>query len=348
MCMMAGYIGNRTAAPILLEMLKRQEGFAGGYYSGLATLDEGRLSMEKVVGDVENLCSKTAALSLPGTIGIAHSRTPNGGGREWAHPFVDEREELAYIANGAGGKYVDCSLLFQKCLNLMESGCRFCSAQREPVKSYPALDNGLYVHSSDLMCQAIADAYTREPALPESLLRAGCNAYESYPAEITGLCLHAAHPDEIVILRHNKPLMVGRNAEGEFFFASCSLGFPEGVEWRMRMPPLSGARFLRNGEIVIRPFSSPKLMRIGEFPSPIRIEKSVLQLLREHGACSMQTLFEAAAELYPENVLSEKETIVFEALAALNTEEVVTFPTRPREPLEGQPVAPQVYADFKR
>jgi hypothetical protein len=36
MCNIAGYVGSRRAAPIILEMLRREEGFAGGFYSGLA------------------------------------------------------------------------------------------------------------------------------------------------------------------------------------------------------------------------------------------------------------------------------------------------------------------------
>ena len=31
MCNIAGYVGTKRAAPILLEMMKKEEGFAGGY-----------------------------------------------------------------------------------------------------------------------------------------------------------------------------------------------------------------------------------------------------------------------------------------------------------------------------
>ena len=41
MCNIAGYVGNKPAAPILLEMLRNQEGLAGGYYTGIATRHEG-------------------------------------------------------------------------------------------------------------------------------------------------------------------------------------------------------------------------------------------------------------------------------------------------------------------
>ena len=45
MCNIAGYVGNgkQEAAPILLEMMRAQEGYAGGYYTGIATIHEGKL-----------------------------------------------------------------------------------------------------------------------------------------------------------------------------------------------------------------------------------------------------------------------------------------------------------------
>ena len=106
MCNIAGYVGIRPAAPILIEMIRRQEGLAGGYYTGLATIHEGRIHYVKLTGDVDRLLAETDALSLPGTIGIIHSRSKAGGGDEWAHPFVDAARgepTIAYVANGSLG-----------------------------------------------------------------------------------------------------------------------------------------------------------------------------------------------------------------------------------------------------
>ena len=98
------YIGEQQAAPLLLEMLEREEGLGGGFYTGIATIHEGgRLYTEKVVGDVAALRRQTDAEKLPGTIGspIAAPRAvaiANG-----PTPFVDCTGQLAYIANGARG-----------------------------------------------------------------------------------------------------------------------------------------------------------------------------------------------------------------------------------------------------
>ena len=106
MCNIAGYVGTRPAAPILLEMMRRQEGLCGGYYSGIATIHEGKMYYAKLTGDIPRLEALTNAARLPGTVGIIHSRSNSGGGDNWSHPFVTVKNgqvRQAYVANGAAG-----------------------------------------------------------------------------------------------------------------------------------------------------------------------------------------------------------------------------------------------------
>ena len=42
MCNIAGYVGEKEAAPILVEMLKREEIFDGGYSTGIITIHNGK------------------------------------------------------------------------------------------------------------------------------------------------------------------------------------------------------------------------------------------------------------------------------------------------------------------
>ena len=77
MCNIAGYAGDRQAAPILLEMLRAQQDFDGGLSTGVATIHEGKLHYRKLVGNVDDLIRNTDVLELPGSIGISHSR-PGG------------------------------------------------------------------------------------------------------------------------------------------------------------------------------------------------------------------------------------------------------------------------------
>ena len=111
MCNIAGYVGTKPAAPILIDMLRREEGFGGGYYTGIATIHEGKLHYAKLTGDVQRLVDLTEAASLPGTVGIIHGRSNSGGGDEWAHPFIGMRDGVpvqAYAGNGITGCFCYC------------------------------------------------------------------------------------------------------------------------------------------------------------------------------------------------------------------------------------------------
>ena len=94
MCNMAGYVGEFRAAPILIEMMKREEGIQGGFQTGIATYHEGKIYYAKITGDTDRLTAMTNAASLPGNIGIMHSRSNSGGLDEWAHPFVSEKDGI--------------------------------------------------------------------------------------------------------------------------------------------------------------------------------------------------------------------------------------------------------------
>lgn len=320
MCVIAGYIGNKQAAPVLLEMLQREEGLGGGYYSGIATIHEGKLHYEKLVGDTANLLKNTRALELPGTIGIAHSRTKSGGGREWGHPFIDTKNQLAYIANGAVGVFDNLPLLTELSENLIADGHRFLSAQDEPVESYPQLKNGQSVHFSDTLCQAIGAAYETSTAEPHPLLIAASQSYQEYPSELVGLCLHAAHPDEIVVVRHNMPCEIGRNKEGEIYLATTTIAFPSDVCWQTRMPAQSGALFQRDGSILIEPFRNTPIS-IGTFPSPTAIEAAIQPLLNATEPPTVGTLCTAVKQLWPEGTLNEKAIAIYETVASMIVEE---------------------------
>ena len=95
MCNIAGYIGKRDAAPILTEMMKKQEGFGGGYYTGITTHDGTALHTAKVIGDMDNLLKETDSYHFPGKMGFLHSRSNSGGDREWGHPFLNEKGTMA-------------------------------------------------------------------------------------------------------------------------------------------------------------------------------------------------------------------------------------------------------------
>lgn len=347
MCVIAGYVGTERAAPILIEMLRREEGLAGAFNTGIATIHEGRLYWDKVVGDVSILERETKAADFPGTIGIIHSRIP-GGERSWAHPFIGQSGKLAYIANGALGKYKNMPQLAQRFQELKEQGYSFASEQQEPVTGYDSLDGGkTWVHFSEIQCQSI-DAYYRSLEGKVLRLREAIGySFERYPSEVVGVCLHVRHPDEIVVARHNKPMVLGRDARGGMYLASTAIAFPDAVCWQTRIPAASVASIQRGGELCIRAMSGKNLLPIGSWPSAVRLKEQVFGALCDQGERNMEQMFADAAALWTEDTLTEKEMVVFEMLEALLKEDQIWLQNRERNGVHENSLIPWTWAVMK-
>ena len=226
MCNIAGYVGTRPAAPILLDMIRAQEGYAGGYYTGLATLHEGKLYYAKLTGDTDRLRLLTEASSLPGSIGIIHSRSRSGGGDEWAHPFIGIRENepfCAYVANGAVGIYADRAEEFNALTQqLLDRGYPMPSAVVTEKPAYLQLKDGRSVHMSDAMCQLILSHMDRGEEQASAMESAFCEM----PSEIVGLMLSPENPESITFARFNKPMSVAFAAHGAYL-SSTPLAIPD-------------------------------------------------------------------------------------------------------------------------
>ena len=241
MCNIAGYIGSRPAAPILIEMLRREEGWNAGFYTGIATIHNGKIHCAKLTGDLDHLLKNTNAGSLPGTIGVIHSRTASGGGDEWSHPFIGEsggREILAYVANGSRGCFTPHAAEATRLAGELESsGYRFRSRENNPVGLYPALPDGGAAHMSDVMAQLITRNIDRG-ADPSTAMDA---AFCEMPSEIVGLLLSLAEPDCIHWSRINMPMFVGFADHGAYL-ASTPQAFPCITSEPTLLPANSGGR----------------------------------------------------------------------------------------------------------
>lgn len=311
MCVLAAYLGPEPAAPILLDMLAREEGIGGGYYTGLATIHGGQLHCEKIVGDVARLRRETDAEQLPGTIGIAHSRTPSGGDREWAHPFVGNTGRIAYVANGAMGAFrVDAHEPPGKTFGdmLLQKGAHFRSGAMDAVGGYPTLANGQCVHFSETMCLLIEDLM-REG---RDLLHAAARAYQQWPAEIVGMAISADDPSHVVAVRINQPLVIGRRGDA-IYAATTSLAFPPGVEWSMTMPAHAAAHVGREA-ITVLPFASH--VPVADMPPLDAVCQVLLPALHSEPQ-TIGALCELTNDLWAPGQLPQKAMLVYELVGAL-------------------------------
>ena len=99
MCGIMGYVGSQTAAPILLQGLRRLE-YRGYDSAGIATLRNGAIDRRRAEGKLENLVAALEDAPLTGTIGIGHTRWATHGRPTLtnAHPHANDR--VAVVHNG--------------------------------------------------------------------------------------------------------------------------------------------------------------------------------------------------------------------------------------------------------
>ncbi|MDW8073616.1 MAG: glutamine--fructose-6-phosphate transaminase (isomerizing) [Nitrososphaerota archaeon] len=107
MCGIAGYVGTEKAAPILVRALKRLE-YRGYDSAGVATIYSGEILVRKDVGRVDEINSRLNIESMPGKIGIAHTRWATHGAPTSynAHPHTDCSKTIAIVHNGVIENYM--------------------------------------------------------------------------------------------------------------------------------------------------------------------------------------------------------------------------------------------------
>jgi glucosamine--fructose-6-phosphate aminotransferase (isomerizing) len=90
-----------NVAPLLRESLKRLE-YRGYDSSGIVTAANGQLHIKKDKGKIDEIHNKLNFDTLPGSIGIGHTRWATHGApsKENAHPHLDCKNRIAVVHNG--------------------------------------------------------------------------------------------------------------------------------------------------------------------------------------------------------------------------------------------------------
>ena len=193
MCGIVGYIGDKRAAPLLLQGLRRLE-YRGYDSAGIAVQVNGHLETTKSVGKIIELEKMLTNGAEPtGTIGIAHTRWATHGAPNQinAHPHVDCKGEIALVHNGI---IENASTLKQK---LMALGHKFTSET-----------------DTEVVAHLIEEAF--EGSLEEAVRAALQQVEGAYGLAI----ISSKDPGKIVVARKGSPLLLGITDTGEYFVAS--------------------------------------------------------------------------------------------------------------------------------
>jgi glucosamine--fructose-6-phosphate aminotransferase (isomerizing) len=187
MCGIIGYSGPREAGPVLLDSLKRLE-YRGYDSYGFATASQGRILVSKSVGRISN-----GSVSLPGTMGIGHTRWATHGGvtEGNAHPHTDCTQGIAVVHNGIVENYRQLRAM------LAERGHVFSSGT-----------------DTEVIPHMIEDGLREGMGFEEAVRRAALGIRGRYAI----VAIHEGS-GSLVAVRRGSPLIVGAG-DGEFFVAS--------------------------------------------------------------------------------------------------------------------------------
>lgn len=322
MCNIAGYIGKKNAAPILCEMMKKQEGFGAGYYTGITTHDGENMHSAKVIGNMKNFLNETNGITFPGSMGFLHSRSKSGGGVEWGQPFLAKNGDVSYIANGAAGVFLTEDLKAKRCalaLELEAKGYNFLSRCEGVIGDYPALADGTSIHVSDLMCQYIAYLMDEGYAPTEAMSK----AFSEYPAEVVGLIIRKENPRSIFVTRINYPMMIGITTDGETYLATTALAFPEDVEFKTieLLPPAMTYEIFEGG---YRATTDPvEIHNIASITPDIWHEAYVRteKFLREKGEpVTVEAALDPCKDVWPDGKVGQIEPLIYGVMYGLHKE----------------------------
>lgn len=189
MCGIVGYIGEKQAAPIILDGLAKLE-YRGYDSAGMAVYDGKKINITKSVGRLKVLENLTkGGETMPGTCGIGHTRWATHGvpNNVNAHPHFNTAETIAVVHNGIIENYLQ---LRQK---LTSRGYHFISETDTEVLAH------------------LLDYYYKGNPL-EAITKVLHRVEGSYALGI----IFADCPDQLFAARKDSPLIVGQNEEGCF------------------------------------------------------------------------------------------------------------------------------------
>lgn len=189
MCGIVGYIGNKQAAPVILDGLAKLE-YRGYDSAGMAVYDGERILLQKAAGRLNVLENLThGGEKMPGNAGIGHTRWATHGAPSDvnSHPHMNEKGTIAVVHNGIIENYIPLKR------KLQDKGYQFVSETDTEVLAH------------------LLDYYYKGNPL-EAITKVLHRVDGSYALGI----MFAEHPDTIFAARKDSPLIVGKNEDGCF------------------------------------------------------------------------------------------------------------------------------------
>lgn len=229
MCGIVGYIGSRTAYPILIKGLQRLE-YRGYDSAGIALLDDKTVNVYKRKGKVRDLEQLTKGNPIGGTIGIGHTRWATHGipNDVNAHPHTSMNGKFIIVHNG-----------------IIEN---FSHLKSELI-------NRGYTFKTDtdteVLASLIENIYSSNNIPAEVAVRIALTKVVGAYGLVV-ICTE--EPDKLIAARKGSPLVIGIG-NGEYFLASDATPI---VEYTDKMV------YLNDGEIAVMSVDSLKITNLDD------------------------------------------------------------------------------------
>ncbi len=207
MCGIIGYVGKKSASPILLEGLRRLE-YRGYDSAGVAVLDKAGLVVRKKLGKIdEGIARLLKAEPVTGNLGIAHTRWATHGvpSDKNSHPHLDASGKIAVVHNGVIENY---DTLKQK---LIATGHKFKSDTDTEVVAHLI---GEYYQQSK--------SGKRKAESGNALTQAICDALRDVIGTYGLAVICTDFPNTIVGARRGSPLIIGIGKDENFITSDAN------------------------------------------------------------------------------------------------------------------------------
>jgi glutamine---fructose-6-phosphate transaminase (isomerizing) len=216
MCGIVGYVGSKSAAPLLVDGLRKLE-YRGYDSAGIAIHDGKSIEIVRTLGKLAKLSEALEKRTLAGSTGIGHTRWATHGRPSEVNAHPHSSGPIAVVHNGIIENHV---ALRQE---LEGQGVKFLSDT----------DTEIVAH---LIHREIEGAGKGHPGLFEATQRALRRVVGAYAIAV----LSQKEPDAIVVARNGSPLVIGLG-EGEML---CGSDIPALLAHTRRMV------FLEDGDVV--------------------------------------------------------------------------------------------------
>jgi glucosamine--fructose-6-phosphate aminotransferase (isomerizing) len=220
-----------NAAPLIHASLKRLE-YRGYDSVGVATIYDGKIYVKKDQGKIDDVHRILNLDSLPGNMGIGHTRWATHGAplQVNAHPHSDCTGQIVVVHNGIIENFSELKL------ELENSGHRFVSKT-----------------DTEVIAHLIEENLKKNPEL--NLATAVLEAVKRLDGSYAIAVISTMEPDKIICARNESPLVLGVS-ENAVYCASDIPAF---------LPVTNKAVLVNNGELVILSSTGYEIRRINDF-----------------------------------------------------------------------------------